>query len=690
MLKKTWKLYLFVILIAHIGSRLDAQFTPAEQSEIVKKSTKLLADYETKMNQLGKEVKSIDKTRGNIEKLLELFADPKTQVFNDLDPSHLLSKYYEAETYATNIALWYPGGIKITLDFGNAQVSNILTHGENVYSIDVKADKKTEGVYLGKTSNNNTEKLIFRIGFLYEKKALQNFLITGIYSAADKKYSNENDKVFEIKSIKFPANIKRDIDRETKTIINDYANYLSLIGDTVENIEDKIMYKSSFRGLFEDNFCQLFNDVLPEGRKNQYVTVADYINLYSEAYASDGGKVSFDIDSADLGYIFKANDSIYYRHVQVNKSFEGNYLGKRKVILKSRVKITIIFMYANNVYKNFRIQKIDQVSLDKAEIIENRTFTDLNKKPIPKKVEPPSRKELNPAKVKNDSLIIYSINCSVGEGVIMSGDLNGLTIDKNAHEWTTKPGLWYSFSCQIAYMLKPFWGIYAGIGYSAQSTKYSVNSYSDSDTAFHDPTNYLDINGDIYHKMIKVKYDSVVSMNFINIPVGIVLDIKIIKNIHFYFKPGVELGFITMATSKSEGFLNYYGYYINETAPVLQVKNWPEFGAYTITATNTTQNIKSSFNSFNLNVSSTLGLGISLSSNSSLILSGNLQYGLTDLMKSKENYVDIFGRTEINNPQTGFGKSDYNLALLNSQHATKHKPVRIFNYGLAIEFRIMF
>lgn len=685
MSKNSWIIFFFVLTFVNISNRLHAQFGHQEQAEIVKKSAKLLADYEAKINLLGKDIKSIDKTRTNIEKLLELFVDRKVQIFNDLDPSHQLSKYYEAETYATNIALWYPNGIKISLDFNNAQMSSILSHGLNLYSIDMKIDKKIEGMYLGKTSNNNSEELVFRIGFVYEKKELQQFMIAGIHSATEKNYFEENDKVTEIKSIRFPTNIKNDIDRETKTLLNDYANYLSLIGDTVENIEDKLLYKESFRGLFVNTQFLLFNDILPENRKNQYVSVSDYINMYSEAYSSDGGKVLFDIDSADLGYIFRTNDSIYYRNVQVNKSFEGNYLGKRKVIQNSRIKIVVVFMYENKVYKNFRIQTIDQVSLNRSEIIENSTFTDLNKHKS-KKAEPLKSVEFKPPSVPEKTAAFLSANVSIGQGVIKNGNLSELTINKNAHEWNTSPGLWYSFSGQVGYMLKPWLGVYAGIGYSAQSTKYSLNSYRGSDTAFQDPTNYQDINGDTYHKMIKTKYDSLISVNFINIPVGLAIDIKITKIVHLYFKPGIEMGLITKATSESNGFLSYYGYYINETVPVLRVKDWPEFGAYTNTASNTKQNIEPYFNSFNLDIGTTLGLGINLSTRASLILSGNVQYGLTDLMKSKENYVDIFGQTEINNSQAGFGKSDYNLALLKSQHEFEHKPTRIFNYGLALEF----
>jgi len=689
MSENRWVKYFIVFMIALVSISLHAQFTPEGQSEIVKKSTKLLADYEAKINLLGKDIKSIDKTRNHIEKLLELFVDGKVQIFNDLDPSHKLSNYYEAETYATNIALWYPDGIKIILDFENAQVSNILSHGQNLYSIDFKVDKKIEGIYLGKTPNNENEKLIFRVGFLYEKGEYQQFVIAGIHSADEKDYFDENDKVFEIKSIRFPMNTKRDIDRETKTLLNDYANYLSLIGDTVENIEDKMLYKESFRGLFVNTQYMIFNDVLPDNRKNQEVTVSDYINLYSEAYASSGGKVIFNIDSADLGFIFKTNDTIYYRNVMVNKSFEGNYLGKRKIIQKSRIKITIDFMYLNNVYKNFKIRTIDQINSNKAEIIENNTFTDLNKRKSGR-VEPLTKEALNPSSKSGKTSAFFSVNFSVGEGKIMNGNLNELTLTKNAHEWKTNPGLSYSFSGQLGLMVKPWLGVYLGIGYSTLSTKYSIDSYEGSDTAFKDPTIYQDINGDSYQKMIKTKYDSLISIDYINIPIGLVMDIKVSRRIHLYFKPGIELGFLNKATSESNGFLNYYGYYENQTIPVLQVIDWPEFGAYSIKANNTKEDIKPLLNSFNLNIGTTLGIGINLNSKTSIVLSGNIQYGLTDLMKSKENYIDVFGQTEINNSQPGFGKSDYNLTQLKSLHEFEHKPTRIFNYGMALEFIVKF
>ena len=82
-------------------------------------------------------VNDIEKAKSSAESFLELFVNRQVLIYNDLDPAHKLSEFYEAETYSSNIILWYPDGLSIQLDLGNAKVSDIMTHEENVYSIDI-------------------------------------------------------------------------------------------------------------------------------------------------------------------------------------------------------------------------------------------------------------------------------------------------------------------------------------------------------------------------------------------------------------------------------------------------------------------------------------------------------------------------------------------------------------------------
>jgi hypothetical protein len=471
--------YLFFFVLSVNCDLLFGQFSEKDQSDIRKKAIKLLIEYENKIDVLGKEVKSIDKTRINIEAFMRLFVNNRIQVYNDLDPAHLMSEYYEAETYSSNLALWYPDGITVMLNLDYAQVSNIISQGEDVYTIDFIVEKQIRGQYLGKTPNNNTELLLFRIGFASSGGQFKNFRIAGIRKSIEKDYLGDLDKIKEIKGAQLNSDEKRDIDRETRTLLNDYTNYLSLIGDTAENIEEKIMYKKSFRSLFSSNQSLVYNDILPDSR-NQFVPVSDYINLYSEAYASDGSIVTFKLDSADFGIIVSLNDTLFYRLVQIGKSFIGNYLGKRKVSFVNRIALRINFVYSSSVFKNFRIERIDPIVAKKQEVIAPRTYSDLIKhKPGAKKsmgTDYAKHPEKRDFLFDESNKVRLGLGFLAGQGKISNGNINDLNYGNVGYEWITKSRFFYSFYGRYIYMLGPKFGLVTGIGYSSTGTSYSLNS----------------------------------------------------------------------------------------------------------------------------------------------------------------------------------------------------------------------
>ena len=154
MKKPIVSLILFVVLLPGI---LAIDFSDKEKSVIYTNAIKVLQEYQDIINQIGTEaVADIDKAKGSSERFLELFVNRQVLLFNDLDPSHKLSEFYEAETYISNIILWYPDGISIDLDLDNAYVGEIMQHEETVYSIDLLVTKSINGNYLNETMNTNT------------------------------------------------------------------------------------------------------------------------------------------------------------------------------------------------------------------------------------------------------------------------------------------------------------------------------------------------------------------------------------------------------------------------------------------------------------------------------------------------------------------------------------------------------
>ena len=125
---------ILIVLLSFIPGLLSAQdLTEKGKSIIHTSALQILQNYETTINRIGEFVVSdAERAKSEAEGLLELFVNRQVLIYNDLDPSHNLSEFYEAETYSTNIILWYPDGINISLDLSTARVSDIIDHGENV------------------------------------------------------------------------------------------------------------------------------------------------------------------------------------------------------------------------------------------------------------------------------------------------------------------------------------------------------------------------------------------------------------------------------------------------------------------------------------------------------------------------------------------------------------------------------
>ena len=286
-------LILFALLLTQISVTEAIEFTAKEKSIIYTNTIKVLETYQTVVNQMGNYVvNDIEKAKSSSESFLELFVNRQVLIYNDLDPAHKLSEFYEAETYASNIILWYPDGLSIQLDMANARVSEIMTHEENVFSIDLMVKKSINGNYLNQTLNKNIEELTFRIAFGMENKSLTNFKIVGIRSSASNFVIDYSKALKEVNSEDFNAEDFAKIKTEIKTVLKDYTNFLALIGDPQEQNDDKEFYKTSFLKLFQNKDTRLYNDIVPEPQTS-LISVTDYLTGYITDYPN-GIKKSFD------------------------------------------------------------------------------------------------------------------------------------------------------------------------------------------------------------------------------------------------------------------------------------------------------------------------------------------------------------------------------------------------------------
>jgi hypothetical protein len=181
---------ILIFTLTYLPVSKAVEFSEKEKAVIYTNAVKVLQNYQTVINQMGEfVVNDIEKAKSSSEGFLELFVNRQVLLYNDLDPSHKLSEFYEAETYASNVLLWYPDGLSITLDIANARVSDIMDHGELVYSLDLMVKKTMNGNYMNETMNKNTEELTFRVAFGVDNKSPNNFRIVGVRNAASDRKS---------------------------------------------------------------------------------------------------------------------------------------------------------------------------------------------------------------------------------------------------------------------------------------------------------------------------------------------------------------------------------------------------------------------------------------------------------------------------------------------------------------------
>ena len=159
----------------------DRDYNKRELSIIHFGAMEKLTGYENILNQIGEAtVNNPSQTKGLSDQFLELFVSRQVMLYNDLDPEHGLSPFYESETYINNLLLWYPDGIDINLNLSEARAGDVQSHGNDVYSLDFKVDKKIIGNYMNQKLNQNTENLLFRIAFNVVGNDIRNFRIVGI------------------------------------------------------------------------------------------------------------------------------------------------------------------------------------------------------------------------------------------------------------------------------------------------------------------------------------------------------------------------------------------------------------------------------------------------------------------------------------------------------------------------------
>lgn len=633
-------LVLLVLLIILTPFAAAIEFSQKEKAVIYTNSIKLLSDYQRVINQIGESVVTDpEKAISGSESLLELFVNRQVLVYNDLDPSHKLSEFYEAETYSNNLVLWYPDGISINLDLANARVSEIISHEENVFSIDLLVKKAINGNYLNQALNKNTEELTFRIAFNIENKAPEKFRIVGIRSSDSKAVIDYSKALKEVTGENFSTEDLVKVHSAVRTMLQDYANFLSLLGDPQEAADDKAFYKDSFLKLFPETETRVYNDIMPDAA-TKLIPVTDYLSAYITDYPAGINNLSVNTDSAKFGRVMKSEDDNYYIYVDVNKFFSGSYKGKDIFREMFPLIFKIIFTSADNTFTGFRITGIDISS--SVNFYESAPGTaNISKPEIV--IRPVSRKGLS-----------ISLSGSFGQTAIIDKNIESMTIDKNFHSWSVTPVFGFLGAVGVQYYFTDNIYVRSGIELNKYSEKFNLTG------TFTDKVPSTDVNGDTYYRIVEANYDSIVNVSFITLPIVAGYTSGKPGDFGFFAEGGVKISLPQKAVYRDSGnyqfYASPYSFFIEPKDALMA----PELGFYSRENIDITGNTK--YKGLYLSLYASAGANIPLGYYSNITVGPEISLGISDLLRQEESYKDIFER------------------------AYTHQPVKIRYFGLRVSF----
>jgi hypothetical protein len=629
-------LILLLLVFTQIPVLKAVEFSLKEKSIIYTNAIKVLENYQTVINQMGEYVvNDIDKAKSSSESFLELFVNRQVLIYNDLDPAHKLSEFYEAETYTSNIILWYPDGLSVQMDLGDAKVSDIMTHEENVYSIDILVKKSINGNYLNQTMNKNVEDLTFRIAFGLENKSLTNFRIVGVRNAASNYVIDYSQVLKEVNSEDFNAEDMAKIHTELKTVLKDYTNYLSLLGDPQEQTQDKEFYKTSFLKLFQSNDTRVYNDISPEPQTS-LISVKDYLSGFVTDYPNGIKNLSINTDSAKFGKVMKAEEGNYYTYVDADKFFSGSFKGKDAFRKMFPLIFKISFNASGKTFTGFTINSVDISSVN---FYQATAGNSIEKKPEII-IRPVTRKGFG-----------MSLIGSFGQTQINSKDISTLSVAKDLHSWNVSALYGYITALGISYYFTDNMALRSGAEFDTYSSKFNLSG------KFTDNSLSTDINASKYYKIVEANYDSLVTIDYVTVPLLFNYTSRKPGQLGFYGETGLKISIPVSASYSNKGSYKFSGFYPSNPS-VIQNVSLTELGFYDEQDINKTGKI--SMKGFNLAFYGSAGINIPLGYYSSVSIGPEVIIGLTDIFSDKKTYVDIFGKSYT------------------------HQPTRINNFGIRI------
>ncbi|HCT29713.1 MAG TPA: hypothetical protein DIW31_03025 [Bacteroidales bacterium] len=608
---------LSIISLVFVVSYLSAnpvEFPSKQKAIIYNDAIKVLKNYEQYSNQMADAVVNIDELNKLSQKLIDQFVSRKAIIFNDLDPTHKLSEAYELESYVANILLWYPDGMKISLDFDNLKAGNIISHGDDIYTVDIMTSKRINGNYLNKQQNKNTEELLFRIAFFQKNGSFENYKIAGVRSSKSTTLANDSKLLAEVKSVEFTDKEMQQVKEQTRAILNDYINFLNLLTDPKENSEDKGYYRISFLGLFKDSTMNVANDIEPNPQK-RWLPITDYQKNIVASYPEGIRNLGLNIDSAEYGKVVSDGGDKYYINGYIDKFFSGKYQSKSVFRDNSKYDFKVSFERDDNTFKNFKLSSIDKFGVNLYNQTSNNSAQELPSNPITSI----NRKGLH-------------LGLSLGGGFTYFNDKN-LT-SNSILEWGVKGKTALNAEASASWYFTNRLGVNIGIEYC----RYGANANLSG--TFRNNKLSIDTQDEPYLKIVAAAYDSLLNLNYISIPISFIFHSNSNpEKWGFYFEGGVVASFNLGSTYKTTGSFATSGFY-EQFPENTQIISIPEWGF--INRANISNSGKANVSNFNLALKSSVGITYPINYFTTIFVGPEIIWNISNLSKAK-NSTNAFG-----------------------------------------------
>jgi hypothetical protein len=279
----------------------------------------------------------------------------------------------------------------------------------------------------------------------------------------------------------------------------------------------------------------------------------------------------------------------------------------------------ISFKLSGKVFSDFKILSTDIAAknfFDQSQSAEDNKLPEL-------KIQPVTRKGL--------SIVLYG---PYSMSNIENLNFKSLKMGTNNFTWKSSPSFGFSGGIGIYYFLNNHMAMKTGIEFNKFESNYALKG------TFQDAKLSLDVNSNNFNKIIEANYDSLVSVNFLTLPLLFNYTTGTPGKFGFYFEAGPQFSYAVTANSTATGDYKYSGYYPYNPA-VIQYLSIPELGFYT--DDNINRKGSADISKINFSIYGSVGINIPIGYFTSIQIGPEIIIGLSDIQQKNKEYIDIFG-----------------------------------------------